>query len=66
MVDGGLIIGQPVLQKLQINGDLTMSRRGSTMIKAPSLISLHDKNMDILGGIADAPEEDKNEEKKSS
>ena len=42
-----------------------MSRRGSAMVTAPSLISLHDKTMDILA-FGGATEEEKDEEKKDS
>lgn len=65
IVGGGLFIPKPELQKLDIEGDLTMSRRGSAMVTAPSLISLHDKTMDILA-FGGATEEEKDEEKKDS
>ena len=66
MVESGLIIGTPGLQKLQNGGDLTMSKGGNTSNKEPPHISLNDKTIDVSGGIADSPEEDKNEEKKTS
>ena len=65
MATGGMFIGNPELQKLAVDGDLTMSRRGSAMINVPSLLSLHDKTTDILA-FGDAPEEEKDEEKKDS
>ena len=65
IVGGGLFIPKPELQKLAIDGDLTMSRRGSALVSAPSLISLHDKTMDILA-FGGATEEEKDEEKKDS
>ena len=61
MANGGIFIARPDVEKLAVDGLLTMSRRGSTMVPAPSLISLHDKTMDIFGT---APEEEKDEEKK--
>ena len=61
--DGGLFIPKSDVQKLAEDGHLTMSRRGSTMIQAPSCISLTDKPMDILSDLG-APDGD--EEKKQT
>ena len=67
MANGGIFIARPDVQKLAVDGHLTMSRRGSAMIPAPSLISLNDKTMDILGGVPEAEkDEEKDEEKKDS
>ena len=42
-----------------------MSRRGSTLLSAPSCISLNDKTMDILSDLG-APDGDKDEAKKQT
>ena len=65
MAGGGLFIPKSDVQKLAIDGDLTMSRRGSTLVTAPSCISLHDKTTDILSDLG-APDGGKDEEKKES
>ena len=65
MVDGGLFIAKSDVQKLAIDGDLTMSRRASTLFPSPSCISLNDKTMDILSDLG-APDNEKDEEKKET
>ena len=63
MADGGLFLSKSHVQQLAKDGDLTMSRRGSTLLSAPSCISLNDKTMDILSDLG-APDGDKDEAKK--
>ena len=57
MLDGGMVIDQKELERLQRNGDLTLSRacsrRPSAIVIAPSLVSLNDKHIDVLGDLDD-------------
>ena len=67
VLDGGMVIDQKELQRLQNNGVLTLSRtcsrRPSAIVIAPSLVSLNDKNIDILGDLDDEGHENEEEKK---
>ena len=65
MADGGLFLSKSHVERLAKDGDLTMSRRPSALLSAPSCISLNDKTMDILSDLG-APDGDKDEGKKKT